>query len=192
MVYSSICKLTGNARLVWLQPKWTFQLQLGIGEGHGNPLQCSCLENPLGQKSLVGCSSWGCRKSDMTEWRTLGVGVFCTDLMTWKWASSPVFLLHSDSRRPSAGSFPSNVTPGWWGAAVYNRLVLCWGGANAELSPTAPGKWTLCPPTSFTTRTACQLPTASSLSANVVQAGTNLFADFKRKWDEMQKNPEEP
>ena len=148
-------------------------------------------ESP-GQKSLVGCSSWGCRKSDMTEWRTLGVGVFCTDLTTWKWASSPVFLLHSDSRRPSAGSFPSNVTPGWWGAAVYNRLVLCWGGANAELSPTAPGKWTLCPPTSFTTRTACQLPTASSLSANVVQAVTNLFADFKRKWDEMQKNPEEP
>ena len=91
-----------------------------------------------------------------------------------------------------SGKLPLHVTPGWWGAAVYNRLVLCWGGANTELSPTAPGKWTLCPPTSFTTRTACQLPTASSLSANVVQAGTNLFADFKRKWDEMQKNPEEP
>ena len=24
------------------------------GEGHGNPLQCSCLENPHGQRSLAG------------------------------------------------------------------------------------------------------------------------------------------
>ena len=26
------------------------------GEGHGNPLQYSCLENPYGQRSLVGYS----------------------------------------------------------------------------------------------------------------------------------------
>ena len=26
------------------------------GGGHGNPLQCSCLENPHGQRSLAGCS----------------------------------------------------------------------------------------------------------------------------------------
>ena len=24
-----------------------------LGGGHGNPLQCSCLENPCGQRSLV-------------------------------------------------------------------------------------------------------------------------------------------
>ena len=29
------------------------------GEGHGNPLQYSCLENPHGQRSLVGYSPWG-------------------------------------------------------------------------------------------------------------------------------------
>jgi len=29
------------------------------GGGHGNPLQYSCLENPM--DSVVGCSSWGCR-----------------------------------------------------------------------------------------------------------------------------------
>ena len=29
------------------------------GEGHGNPLQDSCLENSHGQKSLVGYSPWG-------------------------------------------------------------------------------------------------------------------------------------
>ena len=36
-------------------------------EGHGNPLQYSCLENPLGQKSLAGYSPWGHKESDMTE-----------------------------------------------------------------------------------------------------------------------------
>ena len=28
------------------------------GEGKGYPLQCSCLENPHGQRSLVGYSPW--------------------------------------------------------------------------------------------------------------------------------------
>ena len=37
------------------------------GEGHGNPLQDSCLENPHGQGSLVGYSLWGCKESDTTE-----------------------------------------------------------------------------------------------------------------------------
>ena len=27
-----------------------------LGGGLGNPLQCSCLENPHGQRRLVGCS----------------------------------------------------------------------------------------------------------------------------------------
>ena len=29
------------------------------GEGNGNPLQYSCLENPHGQRSLAGYSPWG-------------------------------------------------------------------------------------------------------------------------------------
>ena len=37
------------------------------GGGHGNPLQYSGLENPHGQRSLVGCSLWGCKESDTTE-----------------------------------------------------------------------------------------------------------------------------
>ena len=37
------------------------------GEGHGNPLQYSCLENPHGQRSLVGYSPWGRKELDMTE-----------------------------------------------------------------------------------------------------------------------------
>ena len=37
------------------------------GKGHGNPLQYSCLENPHGQRSLVGYSPRGRKKLDMTE-----------------------------------------------------------------------------------------------------------------------------
>ena len=37
------------------------------GGGHGNPLQYSCLENPHGQRTLAGYSSWGHKKSDTTE-----------------------------------------------------------------------------------------------------------------------------
>ena len=37
------------------------------GGGHGNPLQYSGLENPHGQKSLAGYSSWGRKETDMTE-----------------------------------------------------------------------------------------------------------------------------
>ena len=36
------------------------------GGGRGNPLQYSCLENPHGQRSLVGYSPWDRKKSDMT------------------------------------------------------------------------------------------------------------------------------
>ena len=38
-----------------------------IGEGNGNPLQCSCLENPRDRGSLVGCCLWGRTESDTTE-----------------------------------------------------------------------------------------------------------------------------
>ena len=37
------------------------------GGGHGNPLQYSCLQNPHGQRSLVGYSSRGHKELDMTE-----------------------------------------------------------------------------------------------------------------------------
>ena len=46
-------------------------LILGLGRspggGHGNPFQYSCLVNPRGQRTLVGCSPWGCKESDTTE-----------------------------------------------------------------------------------------------------------------------------
>ena len=38
-----------------------------IEEGNGNPLQCSCLENPRDGGNLVGCCLWGRTELDMTE-----------------------------------------------------------------------------------------------------------------------------
>ena len=37
------------------------------GERNGNPLQYSCLENPMDRRALAGYSAWGHKKSDMTE-----------------------------------------------------------------------------------------------------------------------------
>ena len=37
------------------------------GGGHGNPPQCSCLENPHGQRSLACFSPWGHEELDTTE-----------------------------------------------------------------------------------------------------------------------------
>ena len=47
----------------------------GLGKsprrGNGNPLQYSCLENPMGKRNLVGYSPWGCKESDTTEWLSI-------------------------------------------------------------------------------------------------------------------------
>ena len=37
------------------------------GGGHDNPLQYSCLENPHGQRSLMGYRLWGGKESDTTK-----------------------------------------------------------------------------------------------------------------------------
>ena len=37
------------------------------GEGNGNPLQYTCLENTHEQKSLLGYSPWGHKEWNMTE-----------------------------------------------------------------------------------------------------------------------------
>ena len=37
------------------------------GEGNDNPLQYSCLENPMGGGDCVGYSPWGHKELDTTE-----------------------------------------------------------------------------------------------------------------------------
>ena len=45
-----------------------------LGEGHPNPLQYPCLENPKDrERSLGGYSPWGRPQSDMTERLTLSL-----------------------------------------------------------------------------------------------------------------------
>ena len=47
------------------------------GEGNGNSLQYSCLENSMDRgSSLVGYSPWGCKESDTTELLTLSLFVY--------------------------------------------------------------------------------------------------------------------
>ena len=38
-----------------------------LGEGHGNPLKHSCLQNPMEKRSLAGYSPWGHTASGTTE-----------------------------------------------------------------------------------------------------------------------------
>ena len=40
------------------------RLGRSTGQGHGNPLQYSCLENPGEQRSLAGYSPWSRKESD--------------------------------------------------------------------------------------------------------------------------------
>ena len=51
----------GDLRDVGLIPGWGRSL----GEGHGNPLQYSCLENPMDTGAWR--ATRGCQESDMTE-----------------------------------------------------------------------------------------------------------------------------
>ena len=48
-------------------------LRRALGEGNGTLLQYSSLENPHGQRSLVGCSPWSPKESDATERLALSV-----------------------------------------------------------------------------------------------------------------------
>ena len=56
-------KPLANARDMGLIPG----LGRSPGEGSGNPLQYSCLGNPMDRRSLVGYSPWGCKELDITE-----------------------------------------------------------------------------------------------------------------------------
>ena len=56
-------------RLLTMRETWVRSLgrEDSPGDGNGNLLQYSYLENPHGQRSLVGSSPRGCKESDMTE-----------------------------------------------------------------------------------------------------------------------------
>ena len=64
------------------------------GGGHGNPFKYSCLENPHGQRSLMGYIAWGRKESDMIEWRNTAKYIYnwsfltmcvCVCVLAFKW-----------------------------------------------------------------------------------------------------------
>ena len=48
------------------------------GEGHGNPLQYSCLENPMDRGGWQAYSPWGCKELDTTEQLSIKYHVYKT------------------------------------------------------------------------------------------------------------------
>ena len=58
----------------------THGLGRSSGEGHGNPLQYSCLDNLHGHRSLAGYSLWGEKESDTTEWLSTNSGKHPTNI----------------------------------------------------------------------------------------------------------------
>ena len=63
LVVKNVPASAGDARDAGLIP----ESGRSFGGGQGNPLQDSCLENPLRQRSLAGYSPWGRKESDVTE-----------------------------------------------------------------------------------------------------------------------------
>ena len=57
-------KPLANARDMGLIPG----LGRSPGEGSGNPLQYSCLGNPMDRRSLVGYSPWGLKRVEHNLW----------------------------------------------------------------------------------------------------------------------------
>ena len=77
------------------------------GGGHGNPPQCSCLENPHGQRSLVGCSPWG-RK--LARWTRFSFKNMIKTHGGWKFRSSIFGFPNSKAPSPLGNGLDTDVT----------------------------------------------------------------------------------
>ena len=81
-----------SMRLLRVRHDWVTSLSLftfSIGEGNGNPLQCSCLENPRDE------GAWWAAVPGVAKSRTqLSDFTFTSHLQHWrrKWQPTPVFL----------------------------------------------------------------------------------------------------
>ena len=69
LVIKNLSAKAGNAGLI-------LGLGRSPGEGNGNPLQYSCLENPHGQRSLAGCIPKGHKELDTIEPLTLSLASY--------------------------------------------------------------------------------------------------------------------
>ena len=65
--FSSLCQTVKNLPAMQKTQVQSLGQGKSPGEGNGNPLQYSCLGNPMGQRSLAGYSPWSCKESDTTK-----------------------------------------------------------------------------------------------------------------------------
>ena len=97
------------------------------GGGHDNPLQYSLLENPHGQRSLVGYSPWGRKELDMTEW---------LKYMCYSNILTPTFVLHLDPQLnildDTASPYSSYLLVELFGLIKISRLL--WKGSWIKYS----------------------------------------------------------
>ena len=89
------------------------------GGGHGNPLQYSCLENPHGQRSLVGYSPWGYKELDTTK--RLSTAQHMKESRCWisYVQLSPVWI-KSKGKRPVSLPFTNYTAEGMWASDQWS------------------------------------------------------------------------
>ena len=89
-----------------------------LGGGNGTPLQYSCLENALGQRSLADYSPWGRKESDTTE------ATAC---------------MNRTQNRNLQSRIASGLQEAW--AAGTQRCGVGWGQPDwGEMAPRTPGR----------------------------------------------------
>ena len=113
---SSVCVcyllyILSTGSLYWGLPWWLIGKEFtcnvgdlglipGLGRSpkgrHSNPLQYSCLENPPKQRSLAGCSPWGCKESDMIKQQSIAQhSIYWVVLLSeWSLSASLIDCLH--------------------------------------------------------------------------------------------------
>ena len=64
---SLVARTVKNLPAMWVTWVQSLGWEDPLEGGHGNPLQYSCLENPHGQRSLVGYTPWGHKELDTSE-----------------------------------------------------------------------------------------------------------------------------
>ena len=65
---SLVAQLVKNLPAMWETWVWSLGWEDPLEEDIATQLQYSCLESLHGQRSLAGCSPWGHKESDTTEW----------------------------------------------------------------------------------------------------------------------------
>ena len=76
---SLVAQLVKSLPVMWETQFQSLGQERSPGEGNGNPLQYSCLENSIDRRSLVGYSPWGCKDSDLTERLTPSLSLHIVD-----------------------------------------------------------------------------------------------------------------